>query len=89
MGILLILSSMLAYDRWINSNYNTWQSEYSDNINLDKNNLLLSKVSGRIHIDNNWTEAVDAGICTGNGSYYDPYIIEDWVITTSLNLVSS
>lgn len=82
MGILFILSSMLTYERCINSDYNTWQSEYSDNINVDNDNLQLSKMSGRIHIDNNWTEAREAGICTGNGTYSEPYVIKDWVITT-------
>jgi len=42
--------------------------------------LKISAVSGKIHIDNNWTDARDAGICTGNGTYSEPYIIEDLVI---------
>ena len=53
---------------------------YSDDIDFDYKNVKLSKVSGKIHIDNNWTDARDAGICTGNGIYSDPYIIEDLVI---------
>ena len=81
-GILFILSSLLTYDCCINSDYNTWHSEYNDNIIIDNENLQLSKASGRIHINNNWSEAIDAEICTGNGTYSDPYIIEDWVITT-------
>ncbi|MFX1601425.1 MAG: nitrous oxide reductase family maturation protein NosD, partial [Promethearchaeota archaeon] len=79
---LFILSSMFYYDLSINSVYSTECSEYNDNINLDYDILQLSKVSGRIHINNNWSEAIDAGICTGNGTYSEPYIIRDWVITT-------
>ncbi len=82
MGILFILSSILYYNLSINLEYSNDRSEYSDNISLDKDNLQLSKVSGIIHIDNNWSAAKAAGICTGNGTYSDPYIIEDLVITT-------
>ncbi|MFX0142160.1 MAG: hypothetical protein ACFFDN_51455 [Candidatus Hodarchaeota archaeon] len=37
-------------------------------------------VSGKIHIDNNWTAAKSAGICTGNGTYSEPYVIDDFII---------
>jgi parallel beta-helix repeat protein len=47
---------------------------------LDNKNLKISAVSGKIHIDNNWTAAKAAGICTGNGTYSEPYVIEDLVI---------
>ncbi|GAH39004.1 unnamed protein product, partial [marine sediment metagenome] len=38
--------------------------------------------SGKIHIDGNsgWSDAKNAGICTGSGSYSNPYVIEDFVI---------
>ncbi len=55
-------------------------SENSDDIAFDNENLEDSEISGKIHIDNNWTEAKDAGICTGNGTYSNPYIIKDLVI---------
>ena len=42
--------------------------------------MKTSAISDRIHIDNNWTAAKDAGICTGNGTYSEPYVIEDIVI---------
>ncbi len=47
---------------------------------LIKDNLKFSAIIGKIHIDNNWTDAKSAGICTGNGTYSEPYIIEDLVI---------
>ncbi len=63
---------------------------YIQNIRLNaeknKNNLRYnedlksSAFSGKIHIDNNWTTTKAAGICTGNGTYSEPYVIEDLVI---------
>ena len=47
---------------------------------INNNELKSSAFSERIHIDNNWTAAKIAGICTGNGNYSDPYVIEDLVI---------
>lgn len=52
-------------------------SEYDEDFNLDNKNLQISAVSGKIHIDNNWTAAKAAGICTGFGTLSNPYIIED------------
>ncbi len=83
---LLILGTFLAISLIINTNLNfnarniNKSSEYSDDIIFYNDNLKLSKVSGKIHIDNNWTEAKDAGICTGNGTCSNPYVIKDLVI---------
>jgi len=76
--ILIALGILSALSPIINNslNLNTGNSEN----NLDDVNLTPSKISGRIHIDNNWTDAKAAGICTGDGTYSDPYIIEDLVI---------
>jgi len=49
-------------------------------ITFDMENLKTAAVTGKIHIDNNWTDAWSAGICSGNGTYSDPYVIEDLVI---------
>jgi len=43
-------------------------------------NLKLSDLSEKIHIDNNWSNAKTAGICTGYGNSTHPYIIEDLII---------
>ena len=48
--------------------------------NIDINNLKTSEISAKIHIDNNWTAAKSAGICTGNGTFSQPYLIENLVI---------
>ena len=55
-------------------------SEISDEIKYDNLNLKISAISGKIHINNNWSAAKFAGICTGNGTFSEPYVIEDWVI---------
>jgi len=39
-----------------------------------------SAISGKIHINNNWTESKIAGICTGEGTYQIPYLIKDFTI---------
>ena len=60
-----------ARDRDITSNYNN---------EFDHENLKISAVSGKIHINNNWSAAKIAEICTGNGTYSEPYVIEDLII---------
>lgn len=44
------------------------------------NNLNLSATSIRIHIKDNWTDFKSVGICIGEGTNSDPYIIEDLII---------
>lgn len=45
--------------------------------------LRTSKISGKIYIDNNWTDTKNAGICTGSGTLTDPYVIEDLEINAN------
>jgi len=78
LGILFAFSPIFinkprftARDRDITSNYNN---------EFDHENLKISAVSGKIHINNNWSAAKTAGICTGNGTYSEPYVIEDLII---------
>jgi len=70
-GLSPIISNGLIFD--------TGKSEDS---NLYNENLKISAVSGKIHIvyNSGWGNAKTAGICTGNGTYSEPYIIEDLVI---------
>lgn len=51
-------------------------SDYWDDFNSDKPNLKLLTISGKIRVDNNWTATKAMGICTGNGTYIEPYLIE-------------
>ena len=80
LGVIFALLPVITTNlRFIAGNSNK-SSEYCDDCNLDNKNLKISAVSERIHIDNNWTAAKAAGICTGEGIYSDPYIIEDLII---------
>ena len=80
---LIILGILLAFLPIITSNIsyftdnNNKTLNYCDDFTLDKKNLKISAVSEKIHIDNNWTAAKITGICTGNGTYSEPYVIED------------
>ena len=49
-------------------------SDITSNYNgeFDHENLKISAISGKIHIDNNWTAAKSAEIVTGNGTYSAP-----------------
>ncbi len=79
LGIFFALSPMITVNfSFIIGNSNKYL-EYSDDINLDNKNLKISAVSERIHIINNsgWVAFKNAGNCTGEGTYSDPYVIED------------
>jgi len=78
LGFIFALSTIIFIDFYAGIGYG--KSDYSDNITLDTENLKLSAISGKIHIDNNWSATEAMGICTGNGTYSEPYIIEDLII---------
>ena len=80
LGMLFAFSPIITTHLSFISGSSNRSSEYIDDNNLDKRNLKFSAVSGKIHIDNNWTAAKAAGICTGNGTSTEPYVIEDLVI---------
>lgn len=42
--------------------------------------LKSSANSGKIHINNNWTATKTAGICTGEGTESNPYLLENLII---------
>ena len=74
LGLSFTLSTLI----YTNLNFNRGNSYVSSDNFIE--NLKVSQISGRIYIDNNWSDAKIAGICTGSGTYPDPYIIEDLVI---------
>lgn len=49
----------------------------------DNNNPKTSKILTPIYINNNWSEAESAGLCTGDGTYPNPYTLKDLVIDGS------
>jgi parallel beta-helix repeat protein len=83
--ILIILGFFFTFSPIITTNLNFKNSKFSDHINLNDEYLKISALSAPIHIDDtipvlNWSSAKDSGICTGNGTYSEPYVIEDLVI---------
>lgn len=81
-GIALTFSFLITTNLNFFAGTNNTSTGYRDDINLDNENLRLSKVSGKIYINGNseWLTFKNDGNCTGNGTYSDPYIIEDLVI---------
>ncbi|MFX1593874.1 MAG: nitrous oxide reductase family maturation protein NosD, partial [Promethearchaeota archaeon] len=85
LGILLTLSPIITYNLCFSRENSEKRAEYSYGINLDDENLKTSALFAPIHIDDsipvlNWSTARDAGKCTGNGTYSEPYVIKDLVI---------
>lgn len=78
--IFATIGIVFAFLLIINSNliFNAVSSHQGNDVNsLDNRNLNMSALSGKIIIDNNWSAAESVGICTGSGTYSDPYVIED------------
>lgn len=55
---------------------------FNNVLNLENENLKISATSGKISISGNseWLAFKNAGYCSGNGTYSDPYVIEDLLI---------
>ncbi|MFX1489388.1 MAG: hypothetical protein ACFFBI_09585, partial [Promethearchaeota archaeon] len=77
--ILMIIGLFFIPSILINGKLNVRSEDFSQ-INSEIRDLHVSKIYGKIYINNNWSDAKAAGICTGSGNYSDPYVIEDLVI---------
>jgi parallel beta-helix repeat protein len=79
--VLITLVIFLVLAIMITINLSLIPSDKNEN-NFDDGNLRTAAGSGKIRIINNsgWVDFRNAGNCTGNGTYSDPYIIEDLVI---------
>jgi parallel beta-helix repeat protein len=75
--ILIILVILIVLSVMISINVSLITSNNNGN-NFDESPKIQG-LSGKIHIINNsgWVDFKNAGNCTGNGTYSDPYIIED------------
>ncbi|MFX0040647.1 MAG: NosD domain-containing protein [Promethearchaeota archaeon] len=75
LGFICVLTTLFAN----NLNFNKEDNNISK---LNNINLKISKVSGKIYINgtSNWVDFKDAGNCTGEGTYSDPYLIENLII---------
>ncbi|MHA2009717.1 MAG: right-handed parallel beta-helix repeat-containing protein [Candidatus Hodarchaeales archaeon] len=78
--ILIILGILLAFSPFFISNPRFIAKDRNTSSSYNNENLKFSKISGKIHIDNNWSDTKTAGICTGSGASSDPYLIKDLVI---------
>ena len=77
--LIIILAFSLTYlHLMVNDINRKWEQE--DNDSVSHENVKMSALSGKIHIDNNWSAAETAGICTGSGNNTHPYVIEDLII---------
>ena len=74
--VLIILSIPIAFSIFKDDNLG-YKEANTDKIKLEIKDLKSSRISGKIHINNNWSDAKVAGICTGSGSESDPYVIEN------------
>ena len=89
--ILISLGLVIAFSIIINTKLSLnfgLRDDRSDDMDLEFEKLKKSKASDIIYINdndpsNNWSVAKEAGICTGNGTYSEPYIIQDLVISKS------
>jgi parallel beta-helix repeat protein len=83
--IIISIFSLITYNFSLNNIYDINNLEIGTEFNSVVLELKISANSGPIHINdnnpsNNWSVARDAGMCTGNGTYSDPYVIENLVI---------
>ena len=52
-------------------------------IGFGPDRLKTSQALAKIYINNNWSDAKAAGICTGEGTFSEPYVIRDKMINGS------
>ncbi|NHJ25678.1 MAG: hypothetical protein EAX89_13925 [Candidatus Lokiarchaeota archaeon] len=80
--LILIILTIISPIYFNNPRFKVKSSDITSNHNdiINHNNLKISIFSRTIHINNNWTVTKAAGICTGDGTYSNPYIIKNLVI---------
>ena len=74
LGIFFVLLTIPSINNPINNDTQAIESDQPERI------IKLSAAHSPIHIDNNWSAAVIAGIATGFGTYRDPYVIANYEI---------
>ncbi len=81
-GILIVFSVLINNLFVFSVNGSEEVPAWNTYINLHNLNLKSSKISGKIYINGNsdWQNAKTAGICKGEGTYSNPYIIENLII---------
>ncbi|MFX0076443.1 MAG: nitrous oxide reductase family maturation protein NosD [Candidatus Hermodarchaeota archaeon] len=79
-SVILISSLNFVSNSKNNLGFSYHYSKIENESNLNYKHPHTSTLSSKIHINNNWTAAKAAGICTGNGTYSDPYVIKNFFI---------
>ncbi|MFW9946094.1 MAG: right-handed parallel beta-helix repeat-containing protein [Candidatus Odinarchaeota archaeon] len=81
-GIFFVLSVLINILFAIDINGSEELPAWNFYVNLYNPNLKNSKITGIIYINGNagWQNAKTMGICKGEGTYSNPYIIEDLII---------
>ena len=81
-GILIVFSVLINNFFVFSVNGSEKVSAWNTYVNLYNLNLKSSKTSGKIYINGNagWQNAKTTGICNGEGTYSNPYVIEDLII---------
>ncbi|MFW9818109.1 MAG: right-handed parallel beta-helix repeat-containing protein [Candidatus Thorarchaeota archaeon] len=80
-NIILVYSITFPFSLTFNLGNNN-DSKVFNNFTMDNITLRTSNITSPIHIKGNsgWVNFKNAGGCIGNGTYSDPYIIEDLII---------
>jgi len=80
LGMTLLSNFLFCYslDFYIRADNHSLKD--SSVIHFKSKNLKASKISGIIYINNNWTDAKNIGMCSGSGTYSDPYLIKNLII---------
>ncbi|NVM45815.1 MAG: right-handed parallel beta-helix repeat-containing protein [Candidatus Lokiarchaeota archaeon] len=83
LGIFFVFSPLITTNIILKTEISKSDSEYDNYININYENMKTSAVSGEIHIIGNsgWTDFKNEGNCSGEGTFSEPYIIQDLMIT--------
>jgi hypothetical protein len=80
-NISLLLTTILILTPVIfNFTYDLRAFKEGEESNSPSKKLRIAQISDPIIINNNWSDAEIAGICTGSGTWSNPYVIEDLII---------
>lgn len=81
-GIVFTLSVLLSTTLGSGVDGSEEMTYFTPDDNSNNINISTYIVSGKIHIngDSGWAAAKSAGICVGEGTFSDPYIIENYEI---------
>ncbi|NVM35045.1 MAG: right-handed parallel beta-helix repeat-containing protein [Candidatus Lokiarchaeota archaeon] len=76
-AIILIISSLVANNCYFYTESNEITSFYNHEYSYNEKCLKFAELQEKIHIDNNWSAAKEAGICSGEGTFSHPYVLKD------------